>query len=202
MGSAFTRTLRMVDKYGKTFGGFVHKCGFGLPPSFGKEKSYIQSLSARDEVPNSQMTALGALALANSKVGSSSIIPFTKMMSAVSNVATALGGGSKVCELVPSGTMPCTIGPMSPAISPTRFVMGATVETTRTGRPLTAVPAMQSAPASCSFASETAGSLMFPWLRSSFGCSTELFDEQPTRERHETTRAAVRKFLRICSGYL
>ena len=37
---------------------------------------------------------------------------------------------------------------MSPAISPTKFVMGATVDTTRTGRPLTSVPAMQSAPAS------------------------------------------------------
>ena len=129
-------------------------------------------------------------------------IPFTKMMSALSSVATELGGGSKVCELVPSGTMPCTIGPMSPASSPTRFVMGATVVTTRTGRPLTSVPAMQSAPASCNLASETAGSLMFPWLRSSFGCSTELLDEQLTRERHEITRAAVRTFLRIGSGYL
>ena len=148
------------------------------------------------------MTALGALALANSSVGSSSIIPFTKMMSALSSVATELGGGSKVCELVPSGTMPCTIGPMSPANSPTRFVMGATVDTTRTGRPLISAPAMQSAPASCSFASETAGSQMFPWLRSSVGCSTELFVEQLTRERHEITRAAVRIFLRISSGYL
>ncbi len=67
------------------------------------------------------------LASAKSFVGSSSARPFVKMMSAFSRVFASLGFGSKVCELVPSGTMPATMVLVPPAMLATMLVIGATV---------------------------------------------------------------------------
>jgi hypothetical protein len=50
-----------------------------------------------------------------------------KTMSADSSVAASLGRGSKVCEFVPSGTMPVIIVDEPPAMFATMLVIGATV---------------------------------------------------------------------------
>ena len=47
-------------------------------------------------------------------------------MSASARISAALGGGSKVCELVPSGTMPVTVA-RSPVTALVMLVIGATV---------------------------------------------------------------------------
>ena len=62
-------------------------------------------------------------------VGSSSTSPLMNTMSAVVITSAADGGGSKVCELVPSGTMP-TISAQSPITFAAIEVIGATVVTT------------------------------------------------------------------------
>jgi hypothetical protein len=50
-----------------------------------------------------------------------------KTMSADSSVTASLGRGSKVCEFVPSGTMPVIIADEPPAMFATMLVIGATV---------------------------------------------------------------------------
>ena len=49
------------------------------------------------------------------------------MTSALSSVAASLGFGSKVCELVPSGTTPVMVASVPPAILAMMLVIGATV---------------------------------------------------------------------------
>ena len=56
-----------------------------------------------------------------------------KTTSASLSTAAALGGGSKVWELVPSGTSPVTVA-ASPATAETIEVIGATVVTRSAGR--------------------------------------------------------------------
>ena len=76
-----------------------------------------------------QLGALGVmLASASSLVGSSSLRPLTNTRSASLSTRAALGGGSKVWELVPSGTRP-SIVTRSPATFATIEVIGATVVT-------------------------------------------------------------------------
>ena len=67
---------------------------------------------------------------ARSSVGSSSCSPLTNTRSASESTLAALGGGSKVCEFVPSGTSP-SMTARSPATAATIEVIGATVVTTR-----------------------------------------------------------------------
>ena len=63
--------------------------------------------------------------------------------SAPSRTDAALGGGSKVCEFVPSGTRPVITVPVSPTIEDTMLVIGATVVTIFTARSATTVPDTQ-----------------------------------------------------------
>jgi len=79
-------------------------------------------------VPSSQRAPpSGWFDSARSLVGSSRMRPLANTMFALASTVATLGGGSKVCELVPSGTRP-----MTSAASPTMLarieVMGATVE--------------------------------------------------------------------------
>ena len=208
LGSAFTNASRITVAKDNAIGGLVHKCGFGFPAAFGNEKSYSHSDGARVAVPNSHRTALVALASAISRVGSSKLKPFMNTMSDVSRVCAALGGGSKVCEFVPSGTMPVTLVSVPAAMIPTRFVIGATVEATRTARPLTSVPPLQAAYAACRPSSLANGSAMFSSSIPSGagGCvTTTLSDdslpEQAGRRRARTRTGAIRRSF-ILSGYL
>jgi len=68
-------------------------------------------------------------ASASSAVGSSSFRPLRKTTSALDSTLAALGGGSKVWLLVPSGTTP-TMSTLSPATLATMLVIGDTVVTT------------------------------------------------------------------------
>ena len=70
------------------------------------------------------------LASARSLVGSSSLSPLMKMTSASASTLASEGTGSKVCEFVPSGTMP-VMATRSPPMLATMDVIGATVVTTR-----------------------------------------------------------------------
>src|SRR6476469_6643653 len=85
-----------------------------------------------------------ALALASSAVGSSSLSPLMNTRSACESTLAALGGGSKVWLLVPSGTMPTSLT-LSPATLLTMLVIGETVVTT-TLRPSFAAPGTPEAP--------------------------------------------------------
>ena len=58
-----------------------------------------------------------------------------KIMSADSSVAASLGLGSKVCELVPSGTTPVITEAVPPAMFATMLVIGATVVAIFSGLP-------------------------------------------------------------------
>ena len=78
---------------------------------------------------------LRIFANARSLVGSSSTKPLINTMSADSSVAASLGFGSKVCELVPSGTMPVIIADVPPAMFATMLVIGATVVAIFIARP-------------------------------------------------------------------
>jgi len=60
-------------------------------------------------------------------VGSSSTNPLANNTSLVARAAATLGAGSKVCELVPSGTRP-VMSATSPATLAAIDVIGATVE--------------------------------------------------------------------------
>jgi hypothetical protein len=97
--------------------------------------------------------------------------------------------------------MPCTIGPLSPTISPTKFVIGATVDTIRKALPETVTADKHLIRAISRFSSDSAGLLIFSGLKSPSGCVTEL-EEQLAKVKQLMARAAVRRFLRIGSGYL
>ena len=115
-----------------------------MPPSFGNEKSKIYSDSGNVSVPSSQILEPSRIfASARSLVGSSSTRPFINTMSADSSVAASLGRGSKVCEFVPSGTMPVIIADEPPAMFATMLVIGATVVAIFIALSLTTSPSEQ-----------------------------------------------------------
>ena len=122
-------------------------------------------------------------------------------MSAFSKVAAALGGGSNVWELVPSGTMPVTTGLLSPTTREIRFVIGATVETMRAGRPEIFSPARHAALAAFSDPLSAVGSAMLPSVMSWPGCSTTSrtagSEEHPATENRSAAQVGIIKNRRI-----
>jgi len=92
--------------------------------------AYVEQVSLRTDLRILAKTPSAMFASASSLVGSSNCKPLMKTMSAVVITSAADGGGSKVWELVPSGTMP-TMSAHSPMTLAAIEVIGATVVTTR-----------------------------------------------------------------------
>src|SRR6056297_560940 len=129
-GTAATIVSRTMSAYTFTSVGSAQRCGLGLPPSSGKEKSYLYCSGVIVRSPSSMIcTPSATFACASALVGSSSCSPLMNTTSAMVITSAADGGGSKVCELVPSGTMPM-ISAQSPMTLAAIEVIGATVVTT------------------------------------------------------------------------